>query len=191
MKFSIVGNGKLSKKYGKRIDSGTVVRFNRARVLDYEDIVGSKTDVLSLVGETGLSYNSAAGYINRDVLTDTGLVWFSAVKHNQDYEKLLDSISRQRKSYTYIGFEDYQRMAKEIDSDYVMARLPSTGVNTICYCYYQMDDKAKMNVYGFDCFETGHYFDDEKRNNEKFHDLSMEQKIIERLKADKRIKFFN
>jgi hypothetical protein len=190
MKIALIGNGKLSKNYGQDIDnSDIVIRFNRAKIKGYEITHGTKTDILSLAGETVLSYNNAVEKLDRNILKQIKRIFISTLKRNKNHERLLDKISGEAKIYRYINYDDYFKICKQIDNNFEMIKYPSTGINILCYCVnrYQDDD---INVYGFDCFQSGHYFDDEKRNNWEFHDLGIEYKIIEYLKKYKNIRFF-
>ncbi len=195
MKIAIIGNGQLSKNYGKSIDKNDIViRFNKAKIEGYEKQVGSKIDILSIVGETGLSYNAAGRSLNRDMLYNVQRIFISGLKRNKNYEKLLDKISGSAKVYRYINYGCYIDICKKIDKGFELIKYPSTGINTLCFCLYKYhilaDNKNKLNLYGFDCLKTGHYFDNEKRNN-NCHALEIEKKLIEYLKQFKNIKFYN
>ena len=212
MKIAIIGNGKLSKRYGKQIDKADIViRFNQAITDGFEQYVGKKTTVLSLVGETSLSYTTAIQKISKDLVSKCQSIWFSSLKPNKGYEKLLHKMSNsffvdsnEMATFTttatvtdmvYIGFEAYKDMCKKLIKDFEFSKHPSTGINTICtvldtYNIFK-DTTSKLDLYGFDNFKTGHYFDKEKRNNKEFHPLDYEKIILESLKEYKNIKIYN
>jgi len=194
-KIALIGNGKLSKNYGKSIDKhDIVIRFNQAKIQGYEKQVGSKIDILSIVGETSLSYTSAIDKLDRYVLQQTKNIWITGIKHNKAYENLLKKRSGIIGEYQYLNYDCYIEICREIDSGFELLKFPSTGINTLCYCVLNYDiikgNVNKLNVYGFDCFKTGHYMDNEKRSN-VCHNLDMELQVIEYLKQYKNIKFFN
>lgn len=186
--IAIVGNGELSKNYGKEIDKADIViRINGAKIDGFEKKIGKRTDILCLVGETALSYKRAFGNIDKKVLNDADSIIFSGKKKNPEYEKTLG-----KEMYIYMGPEIYTKLCKKIDKLLVLDKLPSTGINLLCHYYmlYKYDD-TKINVYGFDCFETGHYYAVNDRKPGQFHNLDMESKLIKMFGKNKNISFFN
>ena len=88
MKIAIVGNGQLLKNYGKQINKhDLVIRFNKAKTEGYEKLVGTKTDVLALVGETKLSYTSAACKIEKKIIQNINEIWVIGIKINNEYKE--------------------------------------------------------------------------------------------------------
>lgn len=202
MKIAIIGNGKFTKKYGSRIDKADIIiRFNGARIEGYQDQVGSRTDILALAGATSLSYMAEAAKIDTNILKETGQVIFSGRKRNENYEKILlkkkavNNANISNLIFQYVGFDCFMDLVRKVEPDYeIICKLPSTGMNVLCYILYQYnysDGKVGFNIYGFDNFESGHYFDNERRNNSEFHDLGIEMAIIDYLKNFKNIRFFN
>ena len=195
MKIALIGNGKLSRKYGKNIDKcDMIIRLNKARVEGYEDYVGHNTSVLGIVNETTLSYNAALGRLDRDILQECQMIWISGQKRNEEYEKALLKIAGVTQIVN-IDYEYFRQLCSMIYPGYRVEKFPSTGINVLSYIIYNFDIlesvNKKLKIYGFDCFETGHYFDDEKRVNKKFHDLQVEMKILSYLKRFKNIQIFN
>ena len=193
MKVALVGNGKLSKNYGKSIDKNDlVIRFNSAKIQGYEKERGVKTSILAIVGETALSYTAAARNLDKDILRQCEYIYISGLKRNQAYEKeILKYKGSGSILFTYVNFECFKKVATDVRPDFEMVKFPSTGINIICYLIFNMlKPEDKLNVYGFDNFDTGHY-KDSIRNNAEFHDLEIEKWIIDYLKTYKNIKFFN
>jgi hypothetical protein len=196
MRIAIVGNGKLKKNYGKQIDScDFVIRFNRAKIKGYEKQRGTKTSTLALVGETSLSYNQAIDKLDRDIIRAVQYVLFSAKKRNEDYEKEILKIKGSGNIiFAYIGYEYFVNLSKIVIGDkWEMEKIPSTGINILAYLIannnMMNDGDNEYFIYGFDCFETGHYYDT-VRNNSEFHDIDTEKAIIAYLKQHKNLHFF-
>ena len=190
MKIALIGNGKLSKNYGKSIDKqDIVIRFNKAKIQGYEKKVGTKIDILSIVGETSLSYTSAIDKLDKYILSQTKQIWITAIKHNKAYEKELKKKSGIIGECQYLNYDCYVEICREIDLGFEIIKHPSTGINTLCYVVKNYKDDI-ISVYGFDCFKTGYYFSSENRSN-NCHNLDMEIQVIEYLKQFKNIKFYN
>jgi hypothetical protein len=157
--------------------------------------VGTKTDILALAGETSLSYITAADRLDRDILRQCGLILFSGLKKNKDYENRLKKIANRHLNFEYIGYEHFTRILSVANENYkCIKKNPSTGINILCKMVSDCNiffSENKLLIYGFDCFKSGHYFNNEKRNYCEFHDLEIEKQIIEYLKKFKNIKFFN
>jgi hypothetical protein len=195
MKIAIVGNGKLSKNYGKQIDKcDLIIRFNHAKIKGYEDLVGTKTHILALVNPTKLAYQNEAQKIEQQLLKNCEWVLLSGGRKNKDYEKLLNKIVGKEKEYRYITYNTYEMICDLHTPNFKFDKNPSTGINVLCYIlfiYDILENSHKLNIYGFDNFKSGHYFDSRIRHNEKFHDLKVEKQLIEYLKKIKNISFFN
>jgi hypothetical protein len=191
-KIAIIGNGKLLKKYGSKIDKcDTVIRFNHARLEGYKNYIGSKTDCLALVGATRLAFKDEADKIDDNILKSVSWVIFSGRKKNEEYEDYL--IKRKFKLtgiepqmfFTYIDINCFESFCKLHNIKTDENKIPSTGINVLCYILYLFSykEKEKFFVCGFDQFESGHYFDKEQRNNANFHDLEAEKQVIKSLKS--------
>jgi hypothetical protein len=195
MKIAIVGNGKLSKNYGKQIDKcDLVIRFNQATTKGFEELIGTRTDILALAGETSLSYIIVANKLDRSILRKCDHSIFYGFKKNKDYEKRLIEIAKKDIKFEYINFENYYYLVNLIGINNFNIKNPSTGINIICEIFWKYNlsiKDDKLFVYGVDCFKSGHYFNNEKRNNHEFHDLDIEKQIINYLKKLKNIKFYN
>lgn len=189
MKIAIVGNGKLSKNYGADIDShDVVVRFNHAQIKGYEKLIGTKINILALAGATKQSWQNEFRKIDRDILRTCECICFSGNKHNYDYENALLSFNSDLK-ISYVERKFFKTFCLSItNKKYKM--IPSTGMNVLVNMIFKKPDNY-FDIYGFDCFESGHYSDDEIRNNHEFHDLKLEKKIICYLSEFENINFYN
>lgn len=200
MKLSIIGNGKLSKNYGSRIDkSDVIVRFNHIKIKGYEKTHGKNTHILGLAGATSLSYEGEASKLDIDILKDIGWIMFSGRKRNEDYEELLlkkKSILNDNQAnivFNYIDYTCYNTVLNILKIN-GMHKIPSTGINILCYLLFSNNypsKQNKFNIYGFDCFESGHYWENHKRKDAEYHDLKTEKAVINYFKQFKNIKFFN
>ena len=194
MKLAIVGNGKLSQNYGKDIDScDLVIRFNKAKTKGYEQLVGTKTSILALVGETSLSYNQAVDKLDKSIVRDIEYIYISGRKRNEDYEKAILKLKGHGNIiFQYINYDYFKAMCTLIDIK--TNKNPSTGINILCYMiatHMNLNDgDNEFNIYGFDNFKSGHYFDDENRNNSGFHDLDIERQILDYLNEFKNINMY-
>jgi hypothetical protein len=185
----IIANGSsiLNHQYGNEIDKfSNIARINNYSTTDYEEFVGSKTDIWFNGANQGLKNrivkpNRIVVFIPAEILSRKG----DAI--HQRIEKRLDT---QRSNYELISSNEMLRYENQVG-----VTRPTTGTSSIIW---GLDNFDKVVIHGFDFFidSQTHYNENplmrwliEKHIVKKAtkHNMSDEKKYIESLLLSKKV----
>ena len=160
-KIIVIGNAKttIGKNLGKKIDAfDIVIRFNGCQIKGYEQDLGSKIDILSMI-PTGKGANKLISEIL--VLPHVRKVktyWFSRPRNlcGKEYSNILKIIGR-NKNILHPTPELFTNIKNKCSNLYQEKQLPSTGMVTIEMALEAFPNN-EIYITGFDFFKSGHYY---------------------------------
>jgi hypothetical protein len=176
-KIILIGNGPsaLDYKFGERIDSfGTVVRFSWFHTKNYEDFVGTKTDIWF----TTVACPSRMKKSYRQIF-----------EHSWEWDKQKDrSYKKLKENYPNTKISKVKRKTLEEMQEFVGSKdywLYSTGAIA---AYLLSKEYGQVTLYGFDWWEKRdkhHYGDNQSIG--KIHKPDHELKLFLKLAEDDRV----
>ena len=201
MKVVVLGNGEtaLKKERGKLIDSfDIVIRCNECLLKGYEECVGTKTDIITVPSNAILK--KIASKVGRteteNYIQHVNTVWYTRPKYWVEKITKCSEIAGMTNiiNFEHICNEDFNKIVGQFRKEGVASTWPSTGLVAILRAVTTYPD-YDIYVTGFDGFETGHYFKDEKKHHDSItkpigddHSREGEKKFFETIIKQHNIK---
>jgi len=175
----------LENKLGDKINSfDVVVRFNRAPTSNYEDYVGSKTNIRfvnSHVVKNTPKQNEDLDFLpsikNQVICSDFNI-------NDNDFYKVFDKSCTFKQVNRFDNFKKFKiNIINKLNIDLKMkTREPSVGLSAICY---YINKGYKPTIYGFHLHDENknvspHYWK-KKLSVGNCHNFSYERKLIKEL----------
>jgi len=178
------------ENHGPLIDSYTdVIRFNRAPVEGYEDIVGAKTTlrvvnshVFANIDAEIDGFTNQPQYFVRD-LRNTKMLYISPTE--QEWKE--GSYDCHESNTVYLYDHNHSGFLKQ-KYNYETEKHMSVGFTTILLC---VECGIVPHLFGFDTMNTdmSHYWED-RPNAGPCHDITVERQIISKLARHDKVKVF-
>lgn len=181
-KIIIIGNASsiLNANKKKEINSfDIVIRCNSFQIKGYENYVGTKTDIISIIGSGAGLKDYIKNYKNNSKNIKT--IWFSRPKNLcfKQHKKIITP----DKIIKYPSTILFKKLQTKLNN---FKNLPSTGMVTMEMALDIF--KQPLYVTGFDFFETQHYYSNKNKKIGKSHPAEAEKKLIYIYKQQNKVK---
>jgi len=181
-KIIVIGNASsilnINKK--EKINSfDIVIRCNSFQIKGYENYVGTKTDIISIIGSGAGLKDYIKNY--KDNSKNIKTIWFSRPKNLcfKQHKKLITP----HKIIEYPSIKLFKKLQTKLNN---FKNLPSTGIVTIEMALNVF--KSPIYITGFDFFKTNHYHNNKKKKIGRSHPSTSEKKLINTYKKELKIK---